>query len=523
MAAAGDHEQLAKRFDHLQHELQQQDAYNLDHRVDRVLQGLGFDKKRYQTPAKVLSGGQQNRLMLARLLVAEPDLLLLDEPSNHLDMASTQWLEDFLANSTKSLLIVSHDRYFLDRVTNRTLELFHGTVDDYKGNFSAYWQQKTERVEVQRRTYERQQEEIAKLQDFIRRHHHGQKHAQAEDRRRKLERIELVPLPRDIRTPPMGFPACQRAGDIVLRVEQLGKAFDAPLFADLSFDVLRGQRWGILGGNGTGKSTLLRCVLGLESPDHGKASLGTNVKPGYFDQKMSAMDPHTEAVEAVRPSHKEFDEPARRDLLARFGITEELVFEQIGTMSGGERNRVALAKIAAEDANFLILDEPTNHLDLWARDALERAILAFDGTVLMVSHDRYLLNRIVDHILVFQTDRVRVIEGNYNTYLQMIESYGQQVAIGPSDKDEGETKSKPAASKPSKKPKRRFPYRKVADIESDIATREQQVEQFHEQLADPAVLRDGAAVKEIQTQLKGCQDELSTLYEHWEEAVELNG
>src|SRR4029079_13715720 len=226
------------------------------------------------------------------------------------------------------------------------------------------------------------------MEDFIRRYHFGDRHQQAEDRRKKLERIERVPPPREIAAPPMGFPPASRTGDIVMRVEKLAKSFPGkPLFSNLSFDVLRGEKWGILGPNGSGKTTLLRCLLGELEPDEGRIVFGTGVKAGYFDQMLTGLDEEMPVLHAARRSHKEFVEQQRRDLLARFGVTGDMVFQNVGSLSGGERNRVALAWLSVLHASFLILDDPTNHLDLWARDSLEQALKAFDGSVLLVSHD----------------------------------------------------------------------------------------------------------------------------------------
>ncbi len=589
MAVERDAEELHKlaiRFDHLQQELLRQDAYNLDYKVERVLEGLGFLQSQMKTPVSALSGGEQNRLMLAKLLLAEPELMLLDEPSNHLDLAATEWLETFLAESDAAVIVVSHDRYFLDKVTNRTLELLHGTVDSYAGNFSAYLRQKEERLLVERRTWEKQTEEIAKMEDFIRRNHYGMKAAQAEDRRKKLERIERVDPPREIATPPMGLPPAERSGDMVVRAKDVTKGFipGKPLFEHVTFDVERGQRWGLIGPNGCGKSTLLKCLVAQLSPDAGRIALGQGVKVGYFDQQLESVASDSLAVDAVRPSGgREMDEPTRRSLCARFGITGDMVFQKVESLSGGERCRVAMARLSAENANFLVLDEPTNHLDLWAREALEKTIQKFEGTVLFVSHDRYFINQVATHLLIMEPGGMRVFPGNYQQWVQsaaFAKSTGGNAAVTKSVAAPAKNMSTPAKNAPvaknappvkngkqekasakddlwkqsnlkksgrkplppaetsavsdekSAKPeaeakdkpkkKRKYPYRKVVELEDEIFIRETLVKEIERQLQDPAVLRDGEQVKRLQAEQLQEQAVLQTLYEHWEEATELN-
>ena len=525
---ATEQKRLGAQFDRLQTEIADRDGFQIDHKITRVLGGLGFQQEQFEQLVVQLSGGQQNRLLLAQLLLREPDLMLLDEPSNHLDIEATEWLEEFLKNSRKAFLLVSHDRLFIDRVAEKTLELVNGSVDVYPGNYSKYRTLKAERLEVSRRTYEKQQEEIAKLQDFIRRNHHGMKHAQAEDRRKKLEKIELVEVPREISMPPMKFPPGPRSGDIVLRAEEIAKGFDYPLFENLTFQIERGERWGILGANGSGKTTLLNCLLEKMPLDQGALKMGQGVRIGYFDQHLACVSDNDAAEDAVRPPHKEFLLTERRDMLARFGVTGETAEQPVKSLSGGERNRVALARLASLDANFLILDEPTNHLDLWARDSLEKALLQFEGTLLIVSHDRYFLNQVCDHLLVVTPNRIQLIEGNYDTYqmMQRSENSAEPMTRTAAKKAAKAVKAEKAKKQQEQidatKRKRKFPYRKVNEIETDITEHEVKIAQLHDDLSDPQFLRDGDRVKSANEELEYLNDRLQELYEHWEEASELN-
>lgn len=531
-AMGQEQEALAERYDRLQEKLFQQDAYNLDYRIERILSGLGFVDSEFEKTVDQLSGGQKNRLALAKLLLAEPDLMILDEPSNHLDVDATQWLEKFLAASTATILLVSHDRFLIDQVSHKTIELHQGTIEIYKGNYSAYMRQKDERNAVLRRTYEKQQDEIARLEEFVRRHIGSQKTTQAEDRRKKLQRMELVNPPREIIAPAMGFPKPERSGDIVIRAEHVSKAYDFPLFQDLTFDILRGQKWGILGPNGTGKSTLMKILNGEVEADEGEIHIGAKVKSAYFDQHLTCVDSDKEVVEAIRPDHKEFVERERRDVLARFGITKEMVFKKVSQLSGGERNRTALAWLSTRDANLLYLDEPTNHLDLWARDSLEKTLNDYGGTVVIVSHDRYFLDQVCDMLLVVEPKRFRVIDGNYSTYQTLIDSgLAQEARVGKESKTTtaavddvpAESKAKRAKGANSKpRRKRKFPYRKVAELESEIAAIENRIEAIYSEMGLEATLRDGDLIKNLNAELESLQNSLEPLYEHLEEAIEMN-
>lgn len=524
LAAATDPTQkksLSERYDRLNEMLRFHDAYNVDHHVESVLDGLGFRPEDYDRTVDTFSGGQQSRLMLAKLLLAAPDVMLLDEPSNHLDIGATRWLEDYLIKQPEAMLIVSHDRYFLNKVVTKVFEMNARQIQSYPGNYEAYWRLRRERYEQQMKTYEAQKEYIEKQEEYIRRVHYGQLHKQAASRQKQIDKIERIERPVWIDSPHMHFGEVRRTGDIVLDVENLSKAYDRPLFKDLTFMLKRGQRMGIMGPNGCGKTTLLKILLGLETPDSGKVTQGHLVEFGYYDQHLQALDGNKQVIRAVWP-HEDADanEQAMRDLLGRFGLTGDQVYQVVNKLSGGERSRAALAKLVAEGVNVLILDEPTNHLDLWACDALEQAMLDFDGTAIVVSHDRYFLNRVVELLLVFEGDGVvKIIYGNYDTYerMRLLQEPEKKAADKPV-KDE----PRPSAGKPAKR-KRQFPYRKVTDIEADIAAEENRVKELEQTLASPELYREGARVLEITQAFEDAKIKLKQLYDHWEEAIELNG
>jgi ATP-binding cassette subfamily F protein 3 len=514
---------LAARYDRLNELLRHHDAYNVDHHVEEVLDGLGFRREDYHRPVGTFSGGQQRRLLLAKMLLSAPDVMLLDEPSNHLDIDATRWLEDYLVRQPEAMLIVSHDRYFLNRVVTKVFELHSRRVTSYPGNYAAYWRQRLERYERELKEWEAQREYIEKQEDYIRRVHYGQLAKQAQSRKKALDRLERVDRPTMIASPQMHFGEVRRAGDVVLEASDLGKAFDQPLFEGLSFQVQRGKRLGIMGCNGSGKTTLLRILMGDEEPTAGEVKRGHLVDFGYLDQHLKALPDDQPVIKAVWPEpDPEIDEPRMRSLLGRFGLTGDQVYQQVGKLSGGERSRAALARLVALGVNVLVLDEPTNHLDIWACDALEQALLEFEGTVIVVSHDRYFLNRVVDLLIVLGDGRAQVIHGNYDTYERMRVLQAEQSP----QRQRGEEREVPrmaaaAAAKPAKR-KRRFPYRKTEEIERDIAATEASLRGLEEQMASPELYRDGDKVKETTRAFEEAKARLAHLYEHWEEAVELN-
>jgi ATP-binding cassette subfamily F protein 3 len=511
---------LAARYERLTELLHHHDAYNVDHRVEQILEGLGLRPDDYGRPVDTFSGGQQSRLMLAKLLLSAPDVMLLDEPSNHLDIGATRWLEDYLVKQPEAMLIVSHDRYFLDKVVTKIFEMNARRITSYPGNYQQYRRLARERYELQMKTWEAQQEYIEKQEDYIRRVHYGQLHKQAQSRRKALDRLELVERPTQVETPHLHFHSVRRSGDVVLEVDGISKAYDRPLFRDLRFSLRRGQRLGIMGPNGSGKTTLLRVLLGDEQPDAGAVKRGHLVEFGYYDQHLKVLPDDQPVFRAVWPGlESERTDQDLRNLLSRFGLTGDQVHQRVGELSGGERSRAALARLVAAGVNVLVLDEPTNHLDLWACDALEQALLDFEGTTIVVSHDRYFLNRVVDLLIVLEGDgRAQVIHGNYDTYERM-RAVAQETprAAAPA------LQEKPAAA-PEKqaKRKRRFPYRKVEALEADIAAAETRLREVETLLASPDLYRDGDKVKETTRAFEETKAQLQQLYEHWEEAVELN-
>jgi ATP-binding cassette subfamily F protein 3 len=495
---------LSDRYDRLNELLRHNDAYTVDHKVGEVLHGLGFTDDDYGRPLTTFSGGQQRRVLLAKLLLASPDIMLLDEPSNHLDIEATEWLEGYLTRQPQAMIVVSHDRYFLNRVCTKIFELHAKRITSYPGNFAQYMRLRQERYDRELKEWESQREYIEKQEEYIRRTHYGQLAKQAQSRQKALDRIEVLEKPTLVSGPSMNFSDVVRAGDVVFEAVDLAKSFDKPLFKDLSFSVPRGKRLGIMGPNGCGKTTLLKILLGELPPDAGEVRRGHLVDVGYLDQHLKMLPEDKPLLRAVWPfPDPEIDEKMMRDLLGRFGLSGDIVFQTVSELSGGERSRACLAKLTALGVNVLVLDEPTNHLDVWACESLEQALLQYEGTVIVVSHDRYFLNRVIDLLIVFASNGVQVVHGNYEMYerLRALQA------------------SSPAT--PAKR-KRQFPYRKVADLENEIAVQETESRRLEESLASPELYRDANKFRETLRLFEETKTKLQQLYEHWEEAVELN-
>ncbi len=515
-------ERASRRYDELSDRITHQDAYSIDHRVEEILGGLGFPTSDFHRSARTFSGGQQSRMMLAKLLLEIPDLMLLDEPSNHLDISTTTWLESYLSRQSVGMIIVSHDRYFLDKVVTKIWELYEGKIDTYPGNYSQYWKLRTEKAKNLQKQADKQADQIADLEAYIRKYGAGQRAKQAHDREKKLARVERVETMREIVGPRMGFGEVDRTGDTVIEARKLTKAYDKPLFENCNLSILRGQCVGVLGPNGAGKSTLIKTLIGRVEPDSGEVKIGHKVLIGYHDQGLESLPDHTTVLRAVWPDgDSDWEQGDIRDLLARFGLSGDLALQQVKQLSGGERSKAALARLAATSANVLVMDEPTNHLDIWSCDSLERSIIEFEGTVLVVSHDRYFLNQVADRIIAVKDGKARLIEGDYEEYTRVEAKEAEAEARKAANAAASNGPAPPRSDKPEKK-KRKYPYRKTPDIEREITAVEAEIAQLEDVLGQPATWREPLKAIQAQDRHKMLSELLPKLYEAWEEAAELN-
>src|SRR6266576_2230190 len=420
MAEAGDLEKVLERYSDLQHQFEREGGFEYAAKAESILQGLGFERDMWSLETEKLSGGQQNRLGLARLLLAEPDVLLLDEPTNHLDVAAVEWLEEFLQTYLSAFVIISHDRYFLDRACRRIIEIENGRATTYAGNYSRYLVEREEQREIQQRAYDNQQRLIAKTEEFIRRNLAGQKTKQAKSRRTMLQRLERVESVRgDQASGDFRMQDIERAGTHVMTVTEATIGYpDKMLAKDISLILRRGECLGVIGPNGSGKTTFVKTILGKLPQLSGEVRWGSKVQIGYYAQQLEDLDDRNEIMMELRrvaPSDATAGE--LRSFLAKFLFTGDDVFKQVRDLSGGEKGRLALAKLIYSGVNVLVLDEPTNHLDIPSREALEEALQAYEGTIITISHDRYFLDRVATQILALDGEGgAEHYNGDYTEY-----------------------------------------------------------------------------------------------------------
>lgn len=528
-------EDLMKQYTSLTHAFETGGGYLYRSELVGVLKGLGFTEDEFSKPVATLSGGQKTRVALGRLLLQNPDLIILDEPTNHLDMTSIAWLETYLLNYKGAVLIVSHDRYFLDRIAGKVIEIDQSKATTFMGNYSDYAVKKEQlRVAAwnaymnQQRDIKHQEEVIEKLKSFNR----EKSIKRAESREKMLDKIEVIEKPSEVRTD-MKLTLTPRilSGNDVLTVEHLSKSFDShKLFTDVNFEIKRGEHVAIIGDNGSGKTTLLKILNGLVPADQGTFRLGSNVEIGYYDQEHHVLHSEKTLFEEISDDYPYLNNTQIRNVLAAFLFTGEDVFKRISDLSGGERGRVSLAKLVLSNANFLILDEPTNHLDIMSKEILEDALNGYEGTILYVSHDRYFINRTAHRILDLTEGQFVSYVGNYDYYLEKHDTVMAAIeASTPQSADADNTAATKAAEsevkldwKAQKEEQARL-RKKENDLkkcEEKIAELEARISEIDTEMSDPAIGTQVAKLQELSKEQTTCQEQLEKLYEQWEELAE---
>lgn len=511
-------------------------GYEIETRIRSVLHGMGFGSFAPDTPIATLSGGQKTRLALAKLLLQAPDLLMLDEPTNHLDIATLTWLEDYLRAYSGALLVVSHDRYFLDRLVTTIVEIERRHSKRYTGNYSRYIELKAAEYESQMKQYEKQQDEIARMEAFIQRNLvRASTTKRAQSRRKALEKMERLDKPMgELKKAHFSFEVEYMSGKDVLQVGNLSVAFEqeSPLFRDVSFDLHRGETVALIGPNGVGKSTLLKCLIGAMQPSEGGFQWGTKVKLGYYDQEQSELNPNHTVLEELWSAYPHMEEARIRTVLGNFLFSGEDVLKKISSLSGGEKARVSLAKLMLLEANMLILDEPTNHLDLFSKEVLESALMDYEGTLLFISHDRYFLNKMAERIIELHPDGVQHFLGNYDDYTEKkqelldlndepSEPFARHAAKQES-KPEVPEKQGAVSFEAEKQAKReeRSRKRKLASLEEEIHRLETEIAQIEEEMTLPEIYQDYVALQERQESVDKKKENLEQIFAEWEALLE---
>jgi ATP-binding cassette subfamily F protein 3 len=537
-ASRPDHDRLLEKYADLQHQYELADGYTLHSEVERVLTGVGFnDEGEWARPIHEFSGGQQNRAMLARVLLTKVDLLLLDEPTNHLDLRGIEFLEEFLQSFAGSFLLISHDRTFLNRAIGKILELAHGKLVEYTGNYERFVQLRAERMEKMATDYGRQQELIEKTQDFIRRNLAGQKTKQAKSRRKMLDKMDELERPETDETfANFKLDAGPRSGAIALTADHLTAGYgEKRVVNQLTMTVRRGERYAIMGPNGSGKSTLLKTFAGRLPPLDGAVTYGHNVQVGYYDQTLGDLKPAGRVIDEVWDLDHNQTEEQVRSYLAQFSFFDDDVFKKTRDLSGGEKGRLALAKIMYVGGNVMLLDEPTNHLDVYTREALEEALEAFTGALIVVSHDRYFIDRVAENIIEVEEGQAEIYSGNYSDLVERFKAglatpAVRAVAPPPPPKPVAPKTDTPAAAAPlpslnakadrSEQKKREKRVKKieeeVAAIEARIAAAEGERERNDLLLCSEEVYRDGDRTRKIQGQNADLKAMIDLLYGKWE-------
>jgi ATP-binding cassette subfamily F protein 3 len=515
-------EAVLAAYSDLQHSFEEQGGFTMHARAEAVLLGLGFSRDDLDLAAATLSGGQRARLGLARLLLEEPDVLLLDEPTNHLDIRAVEWLEEFLVAYKSAYVVISHDRFLLDRTATRIVAIDNGRASTYTGNYSAYVLQREERRLLAEKRYREQQELVERTEEFIRKNLAGQKTKQAKSRRNMLERMERVERPdSDRRSAAFDFGAAARTGREVLVTDELAIGFPGvTLVAGIDMTIERGDRVGVVGPNGAGKTTLVKTIFGKLDPVGGTYTWGHNVALAYYDQHLSDLDPSHEVIEEMGLAIPGADDPALRSYLARFLFSGDEVFKRVSALSGGERSRLSLAKLISGAGNTLLLDEPTNHLDIPSREALEEALQEFPGTLFVISHDRYFLDKICDRLVSVENGRAEVFEGTYADWAERraLERMAAR-ANERAERDAARTPAAPQTAAASKaRTKKTAKGRPVPKIEADISETEAEIADIEAAMAKPEIASDHLKLAPLTDAHARAAARLDALMSEWEHA-----
>ena len=519
-----------QRLDYLQNRLEWLGGYDYEQKTKRIVYGLGFTDEDLYKPANAFSGGQKTRINLAKALVRSPDFLFLDEPTNHLDMEMLEWLEGYLSSYRGGILIVSHDRYFMDRIITGVVELDHHKATTYRGNYSRYVAQREERLKADTIAYEKQQEYIKKTEEYIDKYRAGIKSKMARGRQSQLNRLERLEAPETSHSLDFKFPPAAMSADKVLVLDHvsIGYKTDDPIIDDVSVVVRRGESVALIGPNGAGKSTMVKAIVGELFPTEGHIDIGNRVQVGYFSQEHEELHDRWQVVDEIINNYN-FTEEKARNVLGSFLFKGDDVFKLVGDLSGGERARLALLKLFLQGDNFLILDEPTNHLDVPTREIVERALQQFGGTCFIISHDRYFLDQVSTRTLVLENKGLTEYLGNYSYYKEKLKEQQDIAAltevVEEVAKEDVKSEAKTISTSPSDEPKKKtntyMVEKQLTEVEEEIARLEATMKMYEVQLANPVVQQDLAEMENISKQLSDTESNLQKLYEKWEHFSEL--
>ena len=519
-----------QRLDYLQNRLEWLGGYDYEQKTKRIVYGLGFTDEDLYKPANAFSGGQKTRINLAKALVRSPDFLFLDEPTNHLDMEMLEWLEGYLSSYRGGILIVSHDRYFMDRIVTGVVELDHHKATTYRGNYSRYVAQREERLKADTIAYEKQQEYIKKTEEYIDKYRAGIKSKMARGRQSQLNRLERLEAPETSHSLDFKFPPAAMSADKVLVLDHVSIGYkpDNPIIDDVSVVVRRGESVALIGPNGAGKSTMVKAIVGELFPTEGHIDIGNRVQVGYFSQEHEELHDRWQVVDEIINNYN-FTEEKARNVLGSFLFKGDDVFKLVGDLSGGERARLALLKLFLQGDNFLILDEPTNHLDVPTREIVERALQQFGGTCFIISHDRYFLDQVSTRTLVLENKGFTEYLGNYSYYKEKLKEQQDIAAltevVEEVAKEDVKSEAKTISTSPSDEPKKKtntyMVEKQLAEVEEEIARLEATMKMYEVQLANPVVQQDLAEMENISKQLSDTESNLQKLYEKWEHFSEL--